>query len=195
VRVALTIDTEHPDHPCRPGNPAQIAGALRTASVRATFFLQGRWASANPALARTLAEHGHVIGNHANAHARIPELTEDGIRASVSDARAAIEDASGVDPRPWFRCPYGAGQDDPRIQALLDELGYRVVDWDVDANDWEPGLAAAELRRRVREGVRRHGDGARVLMHAWPDVTADTLPEIVDDLRADGADLVGIDEL
>jgi peptidoglycan-N-acetylglucosamine deacetylase len=195
VRVALTIDTEHPDHPCRPGNPAAVAETLDAAGVRATFFLQGRWTSAHPQLARGLAEHGHVIGNHSTSHAPIPELTDDGIRASVTDAGEAIAEATGVDPRPWFRCPYGEGQHDPPIRGLLDELGYRVIDWDVDANDWEPELTAAELRRRILDGVRGHGDGARVLMHAWPDVTADTLPAILDDLRADGAELVGIDEL
>jgi len=195
VRVALTIDTEHPDHPCRPGNPAAVAGTLKAAGARASFFLQGRWTSANPVLARSLAEHGHVIGNHSTSHARMPELTDEGVRASVADAGEAIAEATGVDPRPWFRCPYGAGQDDPHIRELLDGMGYRVIDWDVDANDWEPGLGPGELRRRVRDGVRDHGDGARVLMHAWPDVTADTLAAVLDDLRADGAALVGIDEL
>jgi peptidoglycan-N-acetylglucosamine deacetylase len=195
VRVALTIDTEHPDHPCRSGNTAAVADTLRAAGARASFFLQGRWTSANPVLARSLAEHGHVIGNHSTSHARMPELTDEGVRASVTDAGEAITEATGVDPRPWFRCPYGAGQDDPHIRDLLDGMGYRVIDWDVDANDWEPGLEPAELRRRVRDGVREHGDGARVLMHAWPDVTADTLAALLGDLRADGAELVGIDEL
>ena len=45
MRVALTIDTEHPDHPCRAGNPAAIADTLHAAGARASFFLQGRWAS------------------------------------------------------------------------------------------------------------------------------------------------------
>lgn len=195
MRVALTIDTEHPDRPCRPGNPERIAEELRARGIRASFFLQGRWAGANPRLARRLAEDGHVIGNHSNAHARMSELTDDGIRASITDAGEAIAEAAGVDPRPWFRCPYGAGMDDPRILGLIAELGYRHAGWDVDPNDWDDAVGAGELRARVRGGRLAHGDGARLLLHAWPDVTADTLPAILDDLHADGAEMVGIDEL
>ena len=105
--------------------------------MRASFFLQGRWASANPALRAPPGGAGHLIGNHSTSHSPMPELTDDGIRASVTDAGEAIAEAAGVDPRPWFRCPYGEGQDDPRVRGLLDGLGYRNVDWDVDANDWE----------------------------------------------------------
>jgi peptidoglycan-N-acetylglucosamine deacetylase len=195
VRVALTIDTEHPDHPCRPDNPGRIAGMLRERGVRATFFVQGRWASAHPDVARGLAADGHVIGNHSKAHAPMTDLTDEGVRATITEAGEAIAEAAGVDPRPWFRCPYGAGMDDPRILELIGELGYRHVGWDVDPNDWDDAVGAAELRARVHDGWIEHGDGARVLLHAWPDVTADSLPAILDDLRAAGADLVGIDEL
>lgn len=195
MRVALTIDTEHPDRPCRPDNPARIAGLFRARGVRASFFLQGRWATAHPDVARSLAADAHVIGNHATAHSRMTGLTDDGVRATITEAGQAIAGAAGVDPRPWFRCPYGDGMDDTRILGLIDELGYRHIGWDVDPNDWDDAVGASELRARVRDGCRAHGDGARVLLHSWPDVTADTLPAVLDDLRADGAELVGIDEL
>jgi peptidoglycan/xylan/chitin deacetylase (PgdA/CDA1 family) len=41
----------------------------------------------------------------------------------------------------------------------------------------------------------RQGDGAVVLLHTWPDRTADALRAIVDGLRARGADLVRVDAL
>ena len=34
-----------------------------------------------------------------------------------------------------------------------------------------------------------------VLLHTWPDQTADALPTIVDGLRARGSDFVRLDEL
>ncbi len=41
-------------------------------------------------------------------------------RDSAADVRAAeraIIATTGIDPRPWFRCPFGAGSDDPRVLA------------------------------------------------------------------------------
>jgi len=42
ARIALTIDTEHPDFPCTPGNLPAMLDALGAAGARATFFIQGR---------------------------------------------------------------------------------------------------------------------------------------------------------
>ena len=55
MRVALTFDAEHPDRPHRPGVQEGILDVLRDRSVRATFFLQGRWVEAFPETARRVA--------------------------------------------------------------------------------------------------------------------------------------------
>ncbi len=196
LRVALTFDAEHPDRPrCPPGGVERIVDVLRSASVRATFFVQGRWAEAHPATARTLAADGHLIGHHSKYHARLPLLHDDGVRADVLEGAEAIAAATGVDPRPWFRCPFGAGHDDPRIIGLLDELGYRDVSYQVVVEDWEPWRTAADVRRDAVRGALDHGDGAVVLLHTWPAATADAVAGIVDELRSADAAFVGIDEL
>jgi peptidoglycan/xylan/chitin deacetylase (PgdA/CDA1 family) len=195
ARIALTIDTEHPDHPCAPGNPQVILDALRAAGARATFFIQGRWANTNPAVARRIAEDGHTIGNHSKSHAPMDMLTDAGIAASLAEAEEMIEQASGVNPRPWFRCPYGDGQDDPRVLAAIDRAGYRHVGWTIVPCDWEPGRTPADLVEQVLDGHAREGDGGIVLLHSWPDVTAAALPELLERLRGAGADLVGVEQL
>jgi peptidoglycan/xylan/chitin deacetylase (PgdA/CDA1 family) len=195
LRVALTIDTEHPDHPAAPDNPGSMLDALSNAGARATFFIQGRWAAANPGLARRIAGDGHLIGNHSNSHAPMDMLTDEGIRDSVGKAERAIQAATGSSPRPWFRCPYGQGEDDPRVLDVLDGIGYRNVGWDVDHKDWEPGRTAAELVEGVTGSVVEHGDGAVVLLHVWPDATLAAMPTLISRLRVAGAELVGLDEL
>ncbi len=195
LRVALTIDTEHPDRPAAPANPGSMLDALSNAGVRATFFIQGRWAEANPELARRIAADGHLIGNHSNSHAPMDMLTDEGIRDSVGKAERAIETATGSSPRPWFRCPYGQGEDDPRVLDVLDGIGYRNVGWDVDHKDWQPGRAADELVERMTGSVVEHGDGAVVLLHVWPDATLAAMPTLISRLRDVGAELVGLDEL
>jgi peptidoglycan-N-acetylglucosamine deacetylase len=195
ARIALTIDTEHPDRPCTPGNLPAILDALRAAGTRASFFIQGRWASANPAIARRIAEDGHTIGNHSNSHAPMDMLTDAGIAGSMSEAEEMIERASGVNPRPWFRCPYGHGQDDPRVLAAIERAGYRHVSWTIDTYDWQPDRTPADLVERVLDGHAREGDGAIAIMHSWPDVTAAALPALLERLRRAGADPVGVEQL
>lgn len=194
--MALTFDAEHPDRPrCPPGSIDRILDALHDASALATFFVQGRWAEAHPDTARRIAHDGHLVGHHSKYHARMPLLHDDGVRADVREGAEAILAATGVDPRPWFRCPFGAGRDDPRILGLLGELGYRNVSYQVIVEDWEPWRSGQEVERDAVRGALEHGDGAVVLLHTWPAPTADAVPGIIRGLRRSGADLVGIDEL
>jgi peptidoglycan/xylan/chitin deacetylase (PgdA/CDA1 family) len=194
TRIALTIDTEHPDRPARPGNVERILDALAATGTRATFFVQGRWAQAYPGLARRIGAEGHLVGSHGRGHVSLRLLSPDGIRQSVHDAEEAIRAATGADPRPWFRSPHDDVTDDTPITEVLRELGYRQVGWTVDPSDWDPSRTADDVARDVTEGCAAAGDGAVVLLHSWPDSTADSLPRIIEALRAD-SDLVGIDEL
>jgi len=195
-RVALTFDAEHPDRPrCPPGNAERILDVLRDAGVRSTFFVQGRWARSQPGTARRIARDGHLVGNHSNYHVRMPYLSDEGLRADVAEGEEAIREVLGVDPRPWFRCPFGEGHDDPRVLGALEGLGYRNVHWDVELEDWEPWRTAEHVALDALDGALAHGDGAIVLLHTWPAPTAEALPRIVEGLRRAGAALVALEDL
>ena len=193
VRIALTIDTEYGDRPGRPDNAERLLAALGEEGAVASFFLQGRWTAAHPETAAAIAGAGHLIGNHSNWHVRMPLLTDEGLVEDVRTAERSIAAATGADPRPFFRCPYGAGHDDPRVLDGLRGLGYRHVHWHVDAHDWEAGQTADGVLERVLDGAGRQGDGAVVLVHSWPDATAEALPRLIDGLRSGGAELVRLD--
>jgi peptidoglycan-N-acetylglucosamine deacetylase len=195
-RVALTFDAEHPDRPgAAPGTVDRILDTLQDGSVRASFFVQGRWALAEPRSARRIADDGHLVGNHSHYHARMPLLSDGGIRADVEDAEAAVYEATGVRTRPWFRCPFGDGHDDERVKGVLHDLGFRNVHWHVEVADWEPSRSADDIARDAIAGTAEMGDGAVVLLHTWPPRTADALPAIIDGLREQGAQTVRLDEL
>ena len=193
-QVALTFDAEHPDRPTDPGATAAILDHLAELAVPATFFVQGRWVEAEPAIAARIARDGHLIGSHSHHHARMTMLTRAGLRRDVRAAEAVIRDITGVDPQPWFRCPFGAGADSARVIEGLDALGYRDVGWHVDGRDWAGGSVRA-LERRVVRGALANGDGAVVLLHGWPVITAGALPGIVHALRDAGATFARIDAL
>jgi len=195
LRVAFTFDAEHPDRPTTGDHNAHVLDELERLGVRATFFLQGRWVEAHPHLARRVADEGHVVGNHTFYHARMPLLSPDGFAEDVHEAQRAILEATGVDPRPWLRFPFGAGADSADLVDRLQKLGYRHVGWDVEVYEWDPGRTAGEVAERVVAGVTQRGDGAIVLLHTWPDPVAPALGEAIERLRGDGARFVGIDEL
>lgn len=194
-RVALTFDAEHPDRPATPGVAGRLLDVLAERGIRASFFVQGRWAEAHPELVRRIADDGHLIGSHAHYHVRLPLLADDGLAADIEAAGAAILEASGVDPRPWFRCPFGAGTDDPRVRAAIAAAGYRHAGWEVEADDWDPGRSAAEVEDAVVTGVLGRGDGVVVLLHSWPDQMLAAVPGIVAGLQARGWTFVRLDAL
>jgi peptidoglycan-N-acetylglucosamine deacetylase len=195
LRVALTFDTEHPDRPSDPRTTTGLLALLAERDIRATFFIQGRWAEAYPDVAAAIAAVGHQVGSHSHYHARMPLLTDEGLAADLSDATAAIAAATSIDPRPWFRCPFGAGADDPRVLAGIAAAGYRHVGWHVSADDWEPAHDAAWIEATIVDGVLGHGDGAVALLHAWPSATLAALRPIVSRLADAGATFVRVDEL
>jgi peptidoglycan/xylan/chitin deacetylase (PgdA/CDA1 family) len=195
VRAALTIDTEQPGRPADAGNAGRLVDALAREHVPATFFAQGRWAGASRDVLGRIVAAGHLVGNHTYYHAPLDLMTDDGVHASVERAEQVLRDVGGVDPRPWFRCPYGAGERDARVLGLLGELGYRNVEWDFDTDDWEDGRRADDLIETIVVGCREAGDGARVLLHSWPDVTAATLPKLLDVLRRERVQFVLLDAL
>jgi len=196
ARVALTLDAEHPDRSwCPEGNVERILDELAARRVRATFFVQGRWAESHPASARRIADEGHLVGHHSKYHARMSLLSDEGLRADLAEGEEAIVEATSVDPHPWFRCPFGDGRDDPRVLGALAEHGYREVGWHVAVEDWEAWRTGPAIASDAVAGVRRHGDGAILLLHTWPGGTGEAVGPILDELGEAGFRFVTVDEL
>jgi peptidoglycan-N-acetylglucosamine deacetylase len=158
-----------------------VLDVLATHGVVATFFLQGRWASANPRVAARIASDGHTVGSHSNAHVRMSRLSDQGIVAEVGESRERIMEVTGVDPTPFFRCPYGDGHDDPRVMATITDLGYRLVGWDVDPEDWNQVRDADDLVAAVETGLSAPSTRAPiVLMHTWPAATPSAVQRVIE---------------
>jgi peptidoglycan/xylan/chitin deacetylase (PgdA/CDA1 family) len=196
LRVALTFDAEHPDRPTEFGAAERLLDALARAEVVTTFFMQGRWAEAYPTTAVAITTAGHLVGNHSHYHARMPLLTDAGLAEDITEAGRVIAEITGVDPRPWFRLPFGDGAGDPRIQAAIAAAGYQQVGWHVDPEDWAADRNdPMTIERGLLGGVEAQGDGTVILLHSWPRGTPDALVRAIPRLRDQGAVFVRIDEL
>jgi peptidoglycan/xylan/chitin deacetylase (PgdA/CDA1 family) len=146
-------------------------------------------------VARELAAAGHLIGNHSYYHARMPLLSGMGLRADVHAAETVIRDVTGVDPKPWFRLPFGAGARSRLVLDRLTALGYRHVGWNIAPLDWEPHRTAAQIETQVVDQALAASAPSIVLLHGWPNSTWEAMDRIVGRLRAAGAELVRVDEL
>jgi peptidoglycan/xylan/chitin deacetylase (PgdA/CDA1 family) len=191
MRVALTFDAEHPSRAGHgAGTEEALLDTLAGAGLKGTFFLQGRWASAYPAIARRIAAEGHLIGNHSHYHAPMPLLSPEGIRVDVEEAERRITDVTGRDPKPWFRCPFGDGADRSDILAALEAIGYRDVAWNVDSNDWSEDSTAPKVKEAVVSATLGTRGTSTVLFHTWSAATAAALPSIIEELGSRGASFV-----
>ena len=179
--VALTFD-DGPDPDATP----VVLDALAAAAVRAVFFLVGEQVAAHPDLAKQVAEAGHEVALHGFRHVEHDELG-DAVRGDLERGAAAIEAATGVQPR-LFRPPYGRFSE--HSYAAVTALGLTPVYWSAWGSDWEPIPA-----ERIAEIVTRDlAPGAIVLLHDSPRYasrpsagpTAEALPAILAAMRNRG---------
>ena len=194
-RAALTFDAEHPDRASTYGAQERVLDVLDKLGVKATFFVQGRWAEAYPDTAARIARAGHLVGNHSHYHARLPQLNTPGLAWDIRTAEENIIAITGVDPKPWFRNPFGVGSSDERVLRQIAKAGYIHVGWSVEAFDWEPDPPVRELIDTIVEGLLTARDESVALLHTWPKRVERALPEIVKRMRDAGADLVRVDQL
>jgi len=181
--VAVTVDVEDPDQHGHesPDAVTAILAALGQSGIRATFFVQGRWLAANPEVASTMAADGHLVGNHSYFHADTRLLTAKGLREDVTRGHKEIEDALGIDARPWYRLPYGAGSESRSIRRRLRRLGYQHVGWDVDVKDFalpDPDVLVPSIADALAERERLGATHSIVLLHSWTAVTSRSMPDL-----------------
>ena len=123
--VALTFD----DGPHPQFTPMMLE-VLRRHRVRATFFMLGEYARKYPAIVESVARCGHAIGNHSWDHPSFPLISSSERRRQIRTCERALT-PHGLR---IFRPPFGFQTLMSRLDAFL--LGYQVITWDIDANDW-----------------------------------------------------------
>jgi peptidoglycan/xylan/chitin deacetylase (PgdA/CDA1 family) len=180
--VALTFDGG--------GNAAaakSVLAILRREQVPGTFFLTGHFVRTFPLLARAIGRR-YPVANHTVDHLDLRRLSTPSATREITQAQAMIQHATGRDPRPLFRFPYGAR--DARALGIVHSLGYASVRWTVDTWGWM-GLASqsvAGAARRVLDGLV---PGEIVLMHLGSardrsTIDSHALPRIIRAVRARG---------
>ena len=184
--VVLTFD----DGPLPPYSD-RVLDILAKECVKATFFLVGRMARANPAAVRRIYNAGHTVGTHSQNHpirfdrisgARIEDEIDDGI-ASVT---AALGDAKAL--APYFRIP-GLGRT-PAVEAHLQSRSLVVWSSDTLADDWRK-ISASQVLRLALSRLERKGKGVLLLHDIQPRMVL-MLPALLTELKQRGFKIVHV---
>src|SRR6266436_478511 len=159
-QIALTYD-DGPNDP----HTLKLLDVLAKHSVRATFFMIGRYVQQRPDIARTVAQAGHVIGNHTFTHPLLIFEPEARTRSQLVDCHQALEDAVGEHSN-LFRPPFGGRR--PATLRIAREFGLQTVMWNVIGYDWNAPPATViekKVARQIRGGdvILLHDGGHRTL--------------------------------
>jgi peptidoglycan-N-acetylglucosamine deacetylase len=170
----------------------ELLNILAARQVRATFFIVGSWARANPERVAAIQAGGHQVGNHSYSHCNLSRLNDSGIVEDLTECRQVLEEL-GIESRPWFRAPYGEMTSSSRVSKAVKQAGYRHVPWNVDSEDWRADVAATEMAQQTVARVRRRWPRtAIVLFHSWPEATPGILSLVLDELKAARATFVSV---
>jgi peptidoglycan/xylan/chitin deacetylase (PgdA/CDA1 family) len=197
-QVALTFDMGGRLTPAR-----DIVNQLILDRVCTTFFPTGAMTSTaeGQAVMQLIGRHPYLfeLGNHTQHHCDLVRggggspssapcagtgYSDQRIRDEMRLAEAKLRAVSGLEPRPYWRPPYGSH--DARVRNLVAGVGYtKTFMWDVDTIDWRPvadgGPTAAAIADKVAVNAV---NGTDVLMHLGGWNTLDALPSMVQRLRA-----------
>lgn len=200
-----------------------VLDILRRENVKATFFVIGNTLD-SPILGEKFAgevlnqmlKDGHVIASHSYSHPNFDEFWPEGIHHEMNRAKELFIKHIGKSPR-FMRPPFGNVT--PRTIQALHDLGYFIIRWNVDTNDWmhtdAPEKSYHEFRSKLpdeakineirwqKNGLTELGirtmingilDSKIALMHdIHPGITR-FLPRLIKHARALGYQLVSMDE-
>jgi peptidoglycan/xylan/chitin deacetylase (PgdA/CDA1 family) len=180
--VALTFDACEQSRPVHLDNG--ISDYLVAHRIPFTVFLSGKFVVDNEAAVKALAALDFVeLENHSWDHPNdMRRLSDDAVRGEITRTADAVARATGRRTT-FFRFP--ATTNDARTLKIAESRGYRVVHYRWEVGDPDPHETANRIVREIAEGTR---PGDIEIFHingrGWH--TAEALPRVVEELRADG---------
>lgn len=167
-----------------------ILDMLKKEEVQATFFLSGEWAERHPAIVEKIAEDKHEIGMLGYRYKSYVEQEIEQVQKDLYLAQETFEKI-GYEDLKLLRTP--SGHFNEEVLELAKSMGFEVVHWNVNPNDWEnPGT-----ENIVDTVMKSTSNGDILLLHASDSAkqTAGALETILPGLKNKGFSFVPISEL
>ena len=155
--IALTFDDG-------PGQyQGQLLDVLKNAGAVATFFVTGTLYGCifnrQDSLKRAYNE-GHQIASHTWSHANMASYSASQIQNEMTKLEVALANILGIKPQ-YMRPPnLSVGGS---MTSTLGQMGYRIINCDIDSGDWNNVSPQASLQKFQQAGAG--GNGHIPLMH------------------------------
>lgn len=153
-QLALTFD-DGPNDPCT----LQLLDVLAKHSVKATFFVIGKYVDRRQDIVRDIVAAGHVVANHTYNHPNLIFRSQSRFRDELTRCERALDEAVGEKHAPLFRPPFGGRR--PAVFRTLKQSGMEPILWSVTSWDWS-AKSAEQIERKVTKKVR---GGDVILLH------------------------------
>ncbi|RDW19527.1 hypothetical protein CWR48_07340 [Oceanobacillus arenosus] len=160
---------------------------LQENKVKATFFIEGKWAKENSELVKMIDEQGHIIGNHAYNHPDMARISNQNIVDQIAQTNEILEAITGKTPK-WFAPPSGSFND--QVVQSAYNLNMETILWTVDTIDWK-NPSVSVMINRVNSKLH---PGATILMHPTP-VMAEGLDLLIKTIKENEYRIGTIDKL
>ncbi len=184
-QIALTFDGAWGNE-----DTATLLDILERQGVTATFFFTGGWISKYPDDVKTILAKGHEVGNHSENHKQMSKLSKAQCKEEIQIVHDKVKELTGLEMT-VFRPPFG-DYNDTVIQAA-NELGYHVIQWDVDSLDWKDYGCDSIIHTVTNH--KHLGNGSIILMHNGAKYTKDALEKMIISLKEQGYEFVKVSEL
>lgn len=181
--VVLTFDDGPLRHYTR-----NVLKALADHCTKATFFMVGRMAAADPAMVKEVAEAGHSVGSHTWSHKNLRANSVAKGEQDLEMGVSAVNRALGTQATPFFRFPYLG--DNRQIGEHLKSRNMSAWWVDVDSKDYltrDPNVMVRRVMSTL--AVKRKGI---ILMHDIQRSTAGGIKNLLDQLHDKGFKVVHI---
>lgn len=179
-KVALTFD----DGPSGTYTPQLLDGLVKR-GVKATFFITGENAEANPELVLRTYKEGHLIGNHTYSHLQLNAKNREAFKQELIRTNEIIEEITGEEVV-YVRPPFGSWD-----KTFEEELNMFPVLWTIDPLDWCTDSASCV----VGKVVPKVKENSIILLHDEYASTVTAALQIVDELQRQGYEFVTVEEI
>lgn len=172
--IYLTFDEGYEN-----GYTSKILDVLKQKEVKSVFFVTMDYCKKNPDLVRRMIDEGHTVGNHSVKHKSMPTLDIDTMIQEVMGLHDYVLQNFGYEMH-LFRPPMG--EYSQQSLAVLQNLGYKTVNWSFAYYDYDPADQMAP-EKAYNKVVNAAHSGGIYLLHAVSETNTEILGDVIDSLR------------
>jgi len=157
-----------------------VLSTLKNYNAKATFFCIGNNIEKHPEIFQHIIEEGHSIGNHTYNHLKgwkhkttnyVEDVlkTQDLINSKLENLKFKTQNPKSQIPEiknrkskivNLFRPPYGKFKSKQSKQ--IQELGYKIILWDVLSYDWDKSVSEETCLKNVTSASK---EGSIIVFH------------------------------